>query len=61
MRPHKSARHALKTLHQSGTNSKAVKKIIPDIGAAIKKICEPKVDMLEIKKIPEICIHMKIC
>lgn len=43
----KPARHALKGLHQAGTSNKAVRKILPDIGAAIKKISEEKTDVEE--------------
>lgn len=43
----KPARHALKGLHQAGTSNKAVRKILPDIGSAIKKISEAKANTEE--------------
>jgi len=46
----KPARQALKGLHQAGMNSKAVKKILPDIGSAVKKICEAKTELAERSK-----------
>jgi len=40
MKPHKTARHALKALHSAGTSEKSIKKVIGDIGVAIRKISE---------------------
>lgn len=45
----KPARHALKALHQAGNNTKVVKKILPELGSAIKKICDSKADSDERK------------
>jgi len=43
----KSARAALKGLHQAGTNKKVIRKILPDITSAITKITSEKTDTEE--------------
>lgn len=43
----KSARQALKGLHQAGTNKKVIRKILPDITSAITKITSEKTDTEE--------------
>ena len=40
MKPHKTARHALKALHSAGNSESRIKKVIGDIGVAIRKISE---------------------
>ena len=40
MKPHKTARHALKALHSAGTSEKSIKRVIGDIGVAIRKISD---------------------
>jgi len=42
MKPHKQAKTALKALHEVGTEKKRIKRILPDIGTAIKKISDIK-------------------
>ena len=40
MKPHKTARHALKALHSAGNSESRIKKVIGDIGIAIRKISD---------------------
>ncbi|CAG5091357.1 Oidioi.mRNA.OKI2018_I69.PAR.g12999.t1.cds [Oikopleura dioica] len=40
MKPHKTARHALKALHSAGNSESRIKKVIGDIGVAIRKISD---------------------